>query len=105
MNRYFSSIVALAIVTQVAILPATASTVRHTIGERLQRVGSQLQNAEQQGTLTVSQAEDLRRKKSDISSNAAETLNLNGSLSYADIDRFETDLNNLSEKISKSAER
>jgi len=38
-------------------------------------------------------------------SNAAETLNLNGSLSYADIDRFETDLNNLSEKISKSAER
>jgi len=65
-----------------------------------------LSDAEQQRTLSVEKLQALRKEKFNISAAEAKAMSENGgSLSYADIEHFEDELNTLSTKITKDTQR
>lgn len=92
----------LSVVIPLTVLPAESRAVKYSVSEQLQEVGSSIDQAESQGLLSNTKAEQLRTQQSKITNEQNKLkAERGGALTYSDIDYFETELVDLNNKISK----
>lgn len=92
----------IAAVTQTAFMPTADAKL--TISQRQNILLKKINRAERSGELTHKEAVGCRNKRSDIIAMEGRMRNRNnGKLSYADINKVESELNKLSLRIQKKA--
>jgi hypothetical protein len=95
-----SMMAALSIVIPLAVQPVEARAVKYSVSENLQEVGSNIDQAVAQGTLSTQKADQLRTEQSKITKEQMQLkAQRGGSLTYSDIDYFESELMDLTNKI------